>query len=460
MLRHLLVFIAALALAVPGVVSVVTNVSSAPASPPASSLPSPAAVPAALPTIVPTVTPSPGDTTPPVTTATGMGSRWRNDPATVEFTAVDTGSGVAATVFRVDDGDWVVGTSVVIKAPKDHSNDGEHVIIFYSVDNALNQETPQTVTVKIDTRPPHFAWRSLSPSLIRSIRSIHLGFTIDERSGPVRLSYEVTDQYGYLAAKKSGLERTAGARSVDLVPRYRNHKGFVPGVYRVQFTVIDEAGNSTVSKRRSFRNHRPVNGGVWHRVNGAGKRVALTFDDGGAGPWQSMLNTFKRYGMHGTFFPLGAYAAASPGLMRRTVHEGHGIGVHGWSHTAMTRQSASQVQSEWLRNAAPWWSATGYSPVPYCRPPYGDMNRSTTAASSAIGFYRVILWDVDPRDWASPGSGAIASRVLSHVRPGSIVCMHLTSQTAAALPSILSGLKARGYTAVSLPELFHAAGMR
>jgi peptidoglycan/xylan/chitin deacetylase (PgdA/CDA1 family) len=88
------------------------------------------------------------------------------------------------------------------------------------------------------------------------------------------------------------------------------------------------------------------------------------------------------------------------------------------------------------------------------------MNGGTTAASAAIGYYRVILWDVDPQDWRQPGSGAIASHVLSHVRPGSIVCMHLTSQTAAALPSILSGLRSRGYKAVSLPELFHAAGMR
>jgi peptidoglycan/xylan/chitin deacetylase (PgdA/CDA1 family) len=46
------------------------------------------------------------------------------------------------------------------------------------------------------------------------------------------------------------------------------------------------------------------------------------------------------------------------------------------------------------------------------------------------------------------------------VHPGAIVVMHLRAQTAAALPAILSGLKARGYRAVSLPELFHAAGMR
>jgi peptidoglycan/xylan/chitin deacetylase (PgdA/CDA1 family) len=50
--------------------------------------------------------------------------------------------------------------------------------------------------------------------------------------------------------------------------------------------------------------------------------------------------------------------------------------------------------------------------------------------------------------------------VLSHVHSGAIVCMHLRPQTAAALPAILAGLKARGYEAVSLPELFRAAGYR
>lgn len=455
--RHLLIILAALGLALPGVASVASAASSAPSSPPESVLP---AAPLAVPTITPSASPSPGDVTPPVTTATGMGSRWRNDSATVEFTATDDASGVAATVYRVDDGDWLIGDRVQVRASRDHSNDGEHAVEFYSVDNALNAETPKTVTVKIDTRPPRFAWKSVSPGIIRRIEPVTCRFTIDEHSGPVALSYKVTDQYGYAAASKSGLERGAGTRSVEITPRYKGGKGFVPGVYRVQFTLKDEAGNQTVTNRRSFRDYRPVSGGVWRHVRGAGKVVALTFDDGGAGPWASMLDTLKRYKMHATFFPLGPYAASSPSLMRRTVQEGHAIGSHGWTHSMMTGQSAGAVQGEWLRSIDPWWSATGYSPVPYCRPPYGDMNSSTTSASGAVGFYRVILWDVDPQDWSGPGSGVIASRVLSHVHSGAIVCMHLRGQTAAALPTILSGLKARGYRCVSLPELFHAAGMR
>ncbi len=456
MVRPLLILVAGLGIALPGTVAV-ASAAAAPAAPPGPLSP---AAPISVPTLTPAASPAPGDLTPPVTTARGMGPRWRNDTATVEFTATDEASGVAATVYRVDGGPWRIGDQVQVRAVRDHSNDGEHSLEFYSVDNASNVETPKTVTVKIDTRPPRFAWRSVSPSSIRRTEPVSCTFTIDEPSGPVRLSYRVTDQYGYAATRKSGLERGSGAGAVKITPRYKDGKRFVPGVYRIQVTLKDEAGNETRSTRRSFRDSRPVRGGVWRHVSGAGRLVALTFDDGGAGPWASMLDTLKRFKMHATFFPLGPYVAASPALARRCVREGNAIGTHGWTHSPMTRQSAAEVQSEWLRATRVWWSKTGYSPSPYCRPPYGDVDSTTVRASAAIGFYRVILWDVDPEDWREPGSRVIASRVLSHVHPGAIVCMHLRAQTAAALPLILGRLRARGYRCVSLPELFHAAGLR
>ena len=149
----------------------------------------------------------------------------------------------------------------------------------------------------------------------------------------------------------------------------------------------------------------------------------------------------RAYGTHGTFFPLGPYVAASPSLARRTIAEGHAVGSHGWTHTEMTRQSYGAVRQRADRSEAPWWNAARATPVQYCRPPYGAYNGTTVAAAGSAGFTRVVLWDVDPRDWAEPGSGVIASHVLSHVRSGAIVCMHLRPQTAAALPAILSGLQ-------------------
>ena len=440
MYRLLLIVTAVVVFALPGVFTVATNAA------------------ASSPDVSPS--PSPGDADAPVTIATGVDDRWQRTDVVVHLSATDPVSGVAYTLFKVDDGTWTKGARIEVRALKNHADDGAHTIRFYSVDNAQNVEQEKSVTVKIDTTPPRFEWRDVSPGVIDRVRAVRFRFIIRDIGGPIRLSWRATDQYGTFAARKGGLEREPGWREIEVVPRYKNHEAFMPGLYRVGLTLTDQAGNVTVTGTRAFRNYRPAPAKVWRRVSGAGRRVALTFDDGGAGPWASMLSTLKAYHAHATFFPLGPYAAASPSLMRRTLAEGHAVGSHGWTHTAMTRQSYSGVRGEWIRSEAPWWNAAGATPVPYCRPPGGDYNGSTVAASGSAGFTRVIMWDVDPSDWSEPGSSVIAQRVLSHVRPGSIVCMHLRGQTAAALPTILSGLRARGYKAVSLPELFRAAGYR
>jgi peptidoglycan/xylan/chitin deacetylase (PgdA/CDA1 family) len=402
----------------------------------------------------------PDDTTPPVTVASGADGRWHAKAVTVRLAATDEESGVASTSYSLDGAPWVQGTEVVVPAPRDHSNDGEHTLVYLSADNAGNQEADQQVTIKIDTTPPGFTWSGVSPNVIHSVSSVSFRFVIREASGPVRIEWRATDQYGAFAAARSGIEREPGAGELKVSPRYKNGNAFLPGLYNVRLKLVDAAGNVKITNSRSFRNYAPAKAKVWRRVSGAGKRVALTFDDGGAGAWRSMLDTLRRYEAHATFFPLGPFAAASPDLMRRTLAEGHGVASHGWTHTSMPSQSFGAVQSELLRSAAPWWSAADATPVPYARPPYGAYNGSTVAAFGSVGYSRVIMWDVDPQDWSEPGASVIASRVLSRVRPGSIVVMHLRPQTAAALPAILSGLRARGYKAVSLPELFRAAGYR
>ena len=65
-----------------------------------------------------------------------------------------SGSGVASTSYRVDGAGWHTGTSVVISAPADHSNDGSHTIDYASVDNVGNAEAVQHATVTIDTQAP------------------------------------------------------------------------------------------------------------------------------------------------------------------------------------------------------------------------------------------------------------------------------------------------------------------
>ncbi len=164
--------------------------------------------------------------------------------------------------------------------------------------------------------------------------------------------------------------------------------------------------------------------------------------------------------MHATFFVVGPYVRADQRVAARAAREGHGIGSHAWTHTPSTVLGYSGVRRELVQSEAPWWSAARVSPVGWFRPPYGDHNASTVAAAGSVGFAHVVMWDVDPGDWRGYAASTIAANTLSHVHSGAIIGLHVRSTTAAALPIILHGLKARGYTSVSLPEMFHTVGKR
>ena len=98
------------------------------------------------------------DTTAPVTTQSGADAAWHNLDVTITLTATDA-SGVRETTYSTDGGlAWTVDTSLIVRAPADHSNDGMRPILYHSVDIAGNIETHKSCAVRIDT-----ASRSLLP---------------------------------------------------------------------------------------------------------------------------------------------------------------------------------------------------------------------------------------------------------------------------------------------------------
>ncbi len=93
------------------------------------------------------------DATTPVTSDDAPGG-WQSAAVTVTLSVTETGSGIASTVYRVDGGSFQGGTSVLIPAPADHSNDGVHTVEYRTTDNAGNVETLRSATVRIDTTLP------------------------------------------------------------------------------------------------------------------------------------------------------------------------------------------------------------------------------------------------------------------------------------------------------------------
>ena len=190
----------------------------------------------------------------------------------------------------------------------------------------------------------------------------------------------------------------------------------------------------------------------------APREVALTFDDGPS-PYSSpaILDILERTHTPATFFVIGQQVRKWPYLVQREWRDGFAIGVHTWDHPDMTRLPADRMRHELSDTTNALHRALGSDACIWLwRPPYGDYNQRVLHAAGAQGL-SAITWNVDPRDWSRPGTNVIVQRVLSTAGPGAIILFHdgpaLRQQTAAALPTIIATLRARGLKLVTVPQL-------
>ncbi len=187
--------------------------------------------------------------------------------------------------------------------------------------------------------------------------------------------------------------------------------------------------------------------------------VALTFDDG---PWpgqtMQVLAILRRFHARATFFTVGDLAEHFPRIIEAEQRQ-RGILVedHSWSHplTPPFGEQRPGVVREQIGRARSTLISEGVTPTLF-RPPGGGWSDQVVVIASSLGC-RVVLWSVDPRDWA-PGRTAkgIARSVLSHVEAGSIVIMHDgggdRTATIRALPRIIRGIRRMGLRLVTVEE--------
>jgi peptidoglycan/xylan/chitin deacetylase (PgdA/CDA1 family) len=194
-----------------------------------------------------------------------------------------------------------------------------------------------------------------------------------------------------------------------------------------------------------------THGGPAFRTRGGSgrKRIAIGFDDGPSDYTTKVLRVLRRFNSHATFFEIGQETSGRADVMKKIIAQGNEIGNHSLHHEADPSSGSLSETNRLIRNA------TGFRPCDF-RPPDGAVNPGLVGRAHAEHMVTV-NWDVDPRDWATPGTGAIASNVIQHALNGSIVVMHdgggPRSQTVAALPTILSHFKHRGYEFVTVTEL-------
>lgn len=146
-------------------------------------------------------------------------------------------------------------------------------------------------------------------------------------------------------------------------------------------------------------------------VNGdtAKKQVALTFDDGPDGRiTPKVLEILKQNNVKGNFFFIGENVVKYPSVVKKAYQQGNLVLNHSYNHPDFKKENNDTVKNQILRTENEIFKIIEKKPA-IIRPPYGD-----------------------------------------------IILMHSNgdkSETAAALPKIISGIKEKGYEIVTLDKL-------
>ncbi|MFH8406201.1 polysaccharide deacetylase family protein [Streptomyces sp. NPDC018019] len=187
------------------------------------------------------------------------------------------------------------------------------------------------------------------------------------------------------------------------------------------------------------------------------KCVALTFDGGPSEPTPKLLDILKREKVPATFFLQGkGHTDTYPDTVRRMADEGHEIANHTWSHEDLTELTPDQIRDEIAPVQEDVRKITGHSPT-LMRPPGGATDDRVSGVLEKLGLSQ-ILWSVTAKDYRTTDTALIKKRVLGQTERDGIILLHERyAGTIPAVPGIITELRHRGYTFVTVPQLMAPA---
>ncbi|AZV77142.1 glycosyltransferase [Parasedimentitalea marina] len=195
------------------------------------------------------------------------------------------------------------------------------------------------------------------------------------------------------------------------------------------------------------------------------KKLVLTFDDGpDRETTLPILDTLRDMGVPAAFFIVGSSVMNEPDLVERMVDEGHEIGSHTFSHPEMQLVSAARAELELSLLSKAVAGITGLGMTLY-REPFqrsgGPIraDRVTSLKAAQDAGYHITGMDVSSHDWEGLSAQQIVDTIIEQVESGAgnIVLLHDggldRSATVAAVPMLITELRARGYEFTSLSDL-------
>ena len=195
---------------------------------------------------------------------------------------------------------------------------------------------------------------------------------------------------------------------------------------------------------------------IYHSNKNDYMKIALTFDDGPHPRYTAqILDILDKYNIKATFFVIGINAKNYPDAMVNVIKRGHEIGNHTFSHPHVSCLNPNTLKTEVEQCESAIYELTDHKTKIF-RPPEGFIDADVRTVLRDLD-YKVILWDIDTRDWANSKPEDISNYVIENIASGDIILMHdyiaHNSPTPEALNLFLPVLLKKGYKFVVVSEL-------
>ena len=195
---------------------------------------------------------------------------------------------------------------------------------------------------------------------------------------------------------------------------------------------------------------------IYYKNENSYMKIALTFDDGPHPRYTGqILEVLEEYDIKATFFVVGVNAKNYPDSLIDVIKKGHEIGNHTYSHPHVSGLNTYTLTDEVEKCESTIYGLTDYKTKLF-RPPEGMIDADVRTVLRSLD-YKVIMWDIDTRDWAHEPPEKIAENVISNIASGDIILMHdyigHNSPTVEAIKIFIPVLLEKGYKFVVISEL-------
>lgn len=197
-------------------------------------------------------------------------------------------------------------------------------------------------------------------------------------------------------------------------------------------------------------------------LDGSGKNIALTIDDGVSAEVVSAYIDFARAtGVRFTFFVTGCNQSWTQhkDKLRPLVDSGQiQLANHTWTHPDLTRCSGHTIESELTRCEKLLNTMFGVTGKPFIRPPYGARNRFVDSVAADLGYTSITLWYGSFSDSGRISETVLLNEARKWIRPQAIVIGHANHPTVTQLyGQIFDIIRSRNLQTVTLDDAWYGA---